>query len=65
MFFPGRGDAECLNKALAVCHTCPVQDECLILGLAINAPGIWGGTTELQRQRIQGRRIPDELAVPA
>jgi len=43
------------------CAGCPVKRECLEFALATKARGIWGGTTEQQRQSMQGRRggLPD------
>ncbi len=57
MFFPSRGDNAALKAAKAVCAHCPVRDECLTLGMVIDAPGVWGGLSELERHKKQGRRV--------
>ncbi len=60
MFFPqredGRDTAGLAKKAKAVCKECPVREECLMMALAANEPGIWGGTTVKERARIRRRR---------
>lgn len=58
-FFPERGDR---NKAAkAICFDlCPVREECL--EHALSRPekwGIWGGTSERERQAIRKRRNAD------
>jgi hypothetical protein len=53
MFFPGRGDYRTVAAARAVCSTCPVVDECLQYALDHNQPGVWGGTSEMQRKRVR------------
>jgi WhiB family redox-sensing transcriptional regulator len=55
-FFPGRGDIETSKLAQAFCAECPVREPCLEFALATDALGIWGGTTELHRQKMTGRR---------
>jgi WhiB family redox-sensing transcriptional regulator len=52
LFFPDAGANGSL-KARRVCSSCPVMDECL--SYALDHPGIlgvWGGTTESQRQSM-------------
>lgn len=55
-FFPSRGDSN--KEAKAIClEECPVQTECL--EFALTKPerfGIWGGTSERERQEIRRRR---------
>lgn len=55
IFFPGRGDLEATNAALAVCDTCPVKSDCLDAHLHERF-GVWGGTTENQRREIRRER---------
>lgn len=46
-----------LERALRYCNGCPVRPECL--ADALNAGihwGVWGGTTEAQRQALAGRK---------
>lgn len=38
-----------INRAKAICQSCPVRRECLDHARANNEPGIWGGTTEEER----------------
>lgn len=46
-------NAEAEAEALAVCHRCPVQTECLAYALEHRIMfGIWGGKTERQRRTI-------------
>lgn len=55
LFFPGRGNS--LAPAKAVCRECPVRPECLEYALANGErQGVWGGTSERERRRIQRRR---------
>jgi WhiB family redox-sensing transcriptional regulator len=56
LFFPSRGDRKTLEAALAVCAGCAVRAECLSYGLQTGSAGIWGGTTEIERQRLKGLR---------
>lgn len=50
-WFPSEGsDAE---VAKAVCRACDVREQCLTQALARHEYGIWGGTTERERQRLR------------
>ena len=41
------------NEAVRVCAQCPVRGRCLELALTSNERyGVWGGTTEAERQRL-------------
>lgn len=40
-----------------LCDTCPVQGECLTHALKKREPGIWGGTTEAQRNAILSKNL--------
>jgi len=54
LFFPGPDEDP--ERALAVCRTCPVRDECLEWAIAAHERyGIWGGTTEQERRRLARR----------
>jgi WhiB family redox-sensing transcriptional regulator len=59
LFFPlsSIGPAvEQVNQAKSVCTRCPVCAQCLDFALATRQPhGIWGGTSEDERQRILAR----------
>ncbi len=73
LFFPvsehGRG-AEQARRAKLVCAACPVRRPCLDYALgAAGLHGVWGGTTETERQVIRRRsarvRGPVAGAVPS
>ena len=53
LWFPKRGDSLSVKIAKTVCRGCPVRLECLheALEAPFVAVGIWGGTTEHERQR--------------
>ena len=58
LFFPGRGENKKVAAAVAYCSSCPVRDECLTYALHFadrDLPGIYGGTTEQQRQKLRRR----------
>lgn len=60
MFFPSDGVG--VDRARAVCKTCPVIDTCLEYALAEHIEhGVWGGCSERERRRILKRRR-DELS---
>jgi len=53
-FTDGNGDGTAV--ALRICAGCPVQGECLDWALLARAAfGVWGGTTEQERRRLQRR----------
>lgn len=55
-FFPAKGGHP--SKAVrATCANCLVQSECLTYALENDESGIWSGTSEVQRERMTGRRI--------
>ena len=52
LFFPNYGERK--TDALRICHSCPVEDECLAYALKYREPhGIWGGATEEDRRRMR------------
>lgn len=54
MFYPERGDAT--EEARAICHGCPVREDCLDWALRHEPDfGIWGGVGAVARGRIRGR----------
>lgn len=42
--------------AIRICRTCPIETQCLDYALRHYVTGIWGGTTERQRQAIRRER---------
>lgn len=57
-FFPGRGQNGDLDKAKAVCQTCPpsLKAACLEYAIEHVEPGVWGGTSKRERDRMIGTR---------
>lgn len=50
VFFPSNRREE--ERAVAICSTCPVQEDCLEHALSARERfGIWGGLTEKARRR--------------
>lgn len=54
-FFPSDGVG--VDRARAICKTCPVIDNCLEYALDEHIEhGVWGGCSERERRRILKRR---------
>lgn len=55
-FFPRKSDIE--QETIAICLACPVRPRCLQYALDTRSDyGIWGGTTQVERERLlAGRR---------
>lgn len=54
LFFPDDGDIGAINRAKAVCESCPVADVCLSYAIETNqTEGIWGGTTARERRKLR------------
>ncbi len=45
------------QAAKAICHTCPVEAQCMDYAIRNHEVGIWGGTTERQRKKIANRYV--------
>jgi hypothetical protein len=60
-FFPEPGGSA--EPAKQVCAGCEVRETCLAYALEHSLAGVWGGTSERERQRMTGRR-PALTAVP-
>ena len=57
VFFPSEGGG--VETARRICRACPVRVECRDYALANRLDhGVWGGTSERERQRILRRRQP-------
>ena len=53
LFFPERGEST--KPAKEMCTVCPVSVECLAWALDHREKfGVWGGTSERERRRMQG-----------
>jgi WhiB family transcriptional regulator, redox-sensing transcriptional regulator len=52
--YPEKGGSS--RAAKRVCHTCPVQTDCLSYALANDERfGIWGGMSERERRQLKRR----------
>jgi WhiB family redox-sensing transcriptional regulator len=62
LFFPK--EYERSDEAKAICHECPVRQECLEYALAHGEKfGVWGGLTERERRRVRRQRALARRAV--
>jgi WhiB family redox-sensing transcriptional regulator len=50
MFFPNGTNGVAQGRRF--CKDCPVLDLCKTYAIAHNAPGIWGGTSHAERERL-------------
>jgi WhiB family transcriptional regulator, redox-sensing transcriptional regulator len=69
LFFPiastGSGQTDVV-RAKAVCARCPIRQPCLDYAIdSRQAHGVWGGTSEEERQKIAARRRRNLERVPA
>jgi WhiB family redox-sensing transcriptional regulator len=54
LFYPERGDNAAVKEAKKICAICPIKQKCLDYALWHNERiGIWGGTTDRDRERIK------------
>lgn len=51
-WFP-EGRSKEAERAKLVCLRCPVRSQCLELALSRELPGIWGGTSQRERQQLR------------
>ena len=49
-FFPSQGESP--KRAKLICAQCDVRAECLAAALEGREQGVWGGTTEAERDQI-------------
>lgn len=49
-------DLATMEKAIAICHHCPLMEPCLEYGIEHQVQGIWGGTVEAARKGIRRQR---------
>lgn len=50
-WFPEKGQSSAAAKN--ICHACPLEKPCYEYALRFKLQGVWGGTSELQRKRVQ------------
>lgn len=63
-FFPAPGDHGMATSAKRVCARCPEVEACLTVAMANNeVHGIWGGSTEWERQSIRRGTRTKELHI--
>jgi len=54
VFMPDQAaDSVHTQQAKAICRQCPIQQECLAFALRNGESGVWGGTSELERDRMR------------
>lgn len=41
----------------SICGMCPVQAECLTFAIVYNMHGIWGGTTDKEREKLSSVQV--------
>ncbi|MFG2557104.1 WhiB family transcriptional regulator [Streptomyces sp. NPDC048581] len=64
-FFPLPGDQATIQRALAICESCPVRSPCRRYALSRRERhGIWGGLTEQTRELLIRMGPPLTLEVP-
>ena len=51
LWFPVIGGSA--KEAKAICRECPVLEQCLAFAVEHHEVGIWGGTSEKQRQALR------------
>ena len=43
-----------INQALQICNSCPIRQQCIDYALFAEEYGVWGGTTQAQRNKMRG-----------
>ncbi|MET0786103.1 MAG: WhiB family transcriptional regulator [Paenisporosarcina sp.] len=59
-FYPGKGYST--RRAQDICQSCPVLETCYEYAVKFEHFGVWGGTSERERQRIRHDRLLKEVA---
>ena len=55
LWFPELGSSGRVAKQ--ICQQCPVLEQCLAYALEHQERGIWGGTSEKQRQQLRAKEV--------
>lgn len=63
LFFPDPGANRPPARARKLCEGCPVRDRCLSYAVENKQFGVWGGTTEKQREVIRTVRANNRRRV--
>ena len=50
-----------LNHLRRICMSCPIQYDCLTIGVAHEPFGFWGGLSEEERRHLQARKIGSKV----
>ncbi len=61
IFFPDPGENALAAQAQQICHTCPIVDACREWAIYNHEQGIWGGTTDRDRETIRRDRQAEPL----
>lgn len=62
-FYVNKGKNLAVDRARAMCRTCPVAPECLAWALAHELGGVWGGASPKERRAMR-KRIGVQVSVP-
>jgi WhiB family redox-sensing transcriptional regulator len=55
VFFPERGDMAAFRTAVAICHRCPVTEQCLEENID-EKDGVYAGLSGAQRRKLRSQR---------
>lgn len=50
-----------LNHLRRICMSCPIQYDCLTIGVAHEPYGFWGGLSEEERKNLHARKIDSKI----
>lgn len=54
-----------IQSAKMWCEICPVKEDCLIWAVIYNESGVWGGTTDSEREKMFSKEDRDDLIIQA
>lgn len=61
MFYPAPEDQVGFRAAKRICRGCPLMDACRDFAVANHEEGVWGATSERQRETIRRRQHPETI----